>query len=60
VRDQEIKMEEVKVSHTLEMGMGYPSLRKEKWILRDEKFVSGWGERVRVIYRSVIDVVFGP
>ena len=44
VRDQEVKLEEVKASQSRwSGGMGY--LRREKWI-RDKNFVSGRGECV--------------
>ena len=44
MRDQEVKLEEVKASQSRWSGrMGY--LRREKWI-RDKNFVSGRGECV--------------
>jgi len=47
VRDQKLKLEEVKASHTLRWsgGMGY--LRRGKW-MRDERVESGKGVRVCV------------
>jgi len=50
VRDQELKLEDVKASHTLatvERGRGYP--RKGKCRIGGERVVSGMGECVRVI-----------
>ncbi len=49
MRDKELKLEEVslKDSHTLGEVGERDTVRKGKWI-RDEKFVSGRGERVKV------------
>ncbi len=39
VRDDKLKLEEVKASHTLERGIGYMYLRRGKWIRRRRQVV---------------------